>query len=136
MKAPAQGFSLAQYQQGGVTGQDCVRVDVDIGNSIAFDSQNIDAVFLADIDVTDGLSDPCGRHRYFQNGMVVIQFNIIQHMVGPVADSRPFGQLLFRVKHLIRTVAQQKLACTSRSARETTSFAPSSFSREVVSSEL
>ena len=46
MKAPAQGFSLAQYQQSGVTGQDCVRVDVDIGNSIAFDSQNIEAVFL------------------------------------------------------------------------------------------
>ena len=42
--------------------------------------------------------------------MVVIQFNIIQHMVGPVADRRPFGQLLFRVKYLIRTVTQQKFS--------------------------
>ena len=42
--------------------------------------------------------------------MVVVQLDIIQHMVGPVADGRPLGQLLFRVKHLIRTVAQQKFS--------------------------
>ena len=95
MKAPAQGLALAQHQQCAVTGQNRVRVNVDVGNPVALDAQNVDAVFLADIDVANGLSDPRGRHRYFQNGVVVVQLDIIQHMVGPVADGRPLGQLLF-----------------------------------------
>ena len=41
--------------------------------------------------------------------MVLIQFDVIQNVICRIADGRPFCQLFFRIYHLIRTVAQQKL---------------------------
>ena len=81
MKAPTQGLALAQHQQCAVTGQNRVRVNVDVGNPVALDAQNVDAVFLADIDVANGLSDPRGRHRYFQFRNLKFVHQVFQNTV-------------------------------------------------------
>ena len=41
--------------------------------------------------------------------MVVLQLDIIQNVFGAVSDRCPLCQLLFRIDHFIRTVAQQEL---------------------------
>ena len=40
--------------------------------------------------------------------MLLVQLNVAENMVGGIADGRPLRQLLFRVCHRVRTVAQQK----------------------------
>lgn len=57
-------------------------------------SHNIDIVFVSDVKLTDGLTHPALRDRYFKNRMTFIQLYIVQNMICAVADCRPCSKLL------------------------------------------
>lgn len=49
---------FAQYQQRFVVGEAGIRCDGEVQFSISFDRHDIDVVFLADVDLADGFSQP------------------------------------------------------------------------------
>ena len=51
---------------------------------------------------------PAIRDGDLDNGMLFVQLYVAEDMVGGVPDGRPLRQLLFRVCHCVRAVAQQE----------------------------
>ena len=51
---------------------------------------------------------PAVRDGDLDNGVLLVQLYVIEDVVGGVPDGRPLRQLLFRVCHRVRAVAQQK----------------------------
>ena len=51
---------------------------------------------------------PAFRHSDLDDGVLLVQLYVIEDVVGGVPDGRPLRQLLFRVCHRVRAVAQQK----------------------------
>ncbi len=100
---------LAQHQNGFVARQNGFGRDGEIHLAVFFDAQNIDTEFFAHIHFCDALADPILGHRHLINRMVVVELEIVEHMLGAVADRRPLRYLLFGNDDLVRTVAQQKL---------------------------
>ena len=95
-----QGFSLTK--QG-------VRGDKGIQSASTLCSQDIDIEFFTDIQLTDGFSHPALRNRHLEDGILTVQLDVIQYMVGTVPDGRPPGKLFFRLDYLIGTVSQEEL---------------------------
>ena len=100
---------LAQHQNGFVARQNGFGRDGEIHLAVFFDAQNIDTEFFAHIHFCDALADPILGHRHLINRVVVVELEIVEHMLGAVADRRPLRYLLFGNDDLVRTVAQQKL---------------------------
>lgn len=92
--------------------------------------------FLADIKLSDGFADPFLWYLYFKNGMRIINLDVIPNVVGGIPNRSPFCHLFFRVNDLVRSVAQKEFCLYITLGADTTNFAPSSFSKEVVSSEF
>lgn len=77
--------------------------------AVPFYAEDVDTVFSADVQFADAAALPILRHGNLDNGVLLVQLNVAENMVGGIADGRPLRQLFFRVRHRVRTVSQQKL---------------------------
>ena len=100
---------FSQNQHTFIPAQLRIRRDVHIELSVFFQRKNIDVILFSDINLADRAIHPFRRNGHFHDGVVVLQLDIIQNVFGAVSDRRSLCQLLFRVDHFIRTVAQQEL---------------------------
>ena len=105
----------AHYHQRFPFAQKGVRGDNGIQFASAFCTQNIDVELFTNIQLSYGLTYPALGDRYFKDSVLAVKLNVIQHMIGAVPDGCPSCQLLFRVYHFIRTVAEQELFLHIRS---------------------
>ena len=66
---------------------------------------NVNVVFLTDVELTDCFSDPLSRHLNFKNCVSIINLDKVENMVCRKADSRPFCHLSFGINYLVRSVS-------------------------------
>ena len=109
-----QRFVFSQHQQSQTSVQYGFRRDVHIGFAVPFYAEDVDTVFSADVQLADAAALPILRHGNLDNGVLLVQLNVAENMVGGIADGRPLRQLLFRVRHRVRAVSQQKLCPAPR----------------------
>ena len=102
------GGDAAQHQQRQAAVQHGFRRDGHIGFVVSLHAEDIDAILSADVQLTDAVPLPAVRDGDLDNGVLLVQLYVIEDVVGGVPDGRPLRQLLFRVCHRVRAVAQQK----------------------------
>ena len=66
-------------------------------------------VFLPYSQLHDSLAHPRLRDLGLIDGMLRCEFDIVKHVVRAVAYGRPERHLLFRIDHVVGSVAQQEL---------------------------
>ena len=76
--------------------------------SFIFYCQNINIVAFSDIQFSYCFSNPFFRHFHFKNRMGCIHLHIVEDVIICVTDRGPLCNLLFRVNHFIRTIAQKE----------------------------
>ena len=99
---------LTQHQQRQAAVQHGFRRDGHIGFAVLLHAEDIDAVLSADVQLTDAVTLPAVRDGDLDDGVLLGQLYVIEDVIGGVPDGRPLRQLLFRVCHRVRAVAQQK----------------------------
>ena len=55
----------------------------------ALNAENVDSEFPANVQFTDAFSDPAFRHFRFKNCVLIIDFYVVEDMIGAVSDCSP-----------------------------------------------
>lgn len=109
MEAFLQVLILAKYKERVTKRQLRGGQDGKIHPAVVLDGQNVDAVFLANVDLFNRPANPVRRQIHLENRMILIESDIIEDMIRTVTNGRPFGKLTLRIDDLVRAVAQKKL---------------------------
>ena len=72
-------------------------------------AQNADPVFCPEVYLPDALSHPFLGYRDLEDGILVVELDIVKDMVRTVADCRFLRNVPIRIDHLVCAVAQQEL---------------------------
>ena len=76
---------------------------------IALEGHDVDAELAADIQHLDGLSHPVRGNLDLEDGIPLIEGDVVEDVVGAVAHGRPVCHLRFGIDHLVCAVAQKEL---------------------------
>ena len=74
-----------------------------------FDAKNVNAILPANIQFTNAFANPLVWNFYFKNGVLPVDLHVVENMIGSISNCCPFCYLLFRVDHMVGSVAKQKL---------------------------
>ena len=85
-----------------------VAVDLHIHPAV-LDTEDIETVFLPDVEVGDPASIPRIGGVELKDGISIHEFEVVGDPVGAVADRGPCAQLPLREDDGVRTVAKEKL---------------------------
>ena len=107
LEALLERLVLADHEDRDVVGEDDVRGDRDVGLAVGLHAEDVDAVELTDIELANAFPEPVPRDRYFEDGVLFIDLDVVEDVVGGVADGGPLGDLLLRVDDLVGTVPQE-----------------------------
>lgn len=101
-------FISTENQKCDLVCKNSFRRNCHIDFSVLLSRHNIDAVFPADVELSDGFADPFLWYLYFKNGMRIINLDVIPNVVGGIPNRSPLCHLFFRVNDLVRSVAQKE----------------------------
>ena len=97
---------FAQCQNGYIICQHGFRLDRHIGFPSPLNSKNVDSESPADVQLPDVFTSPRLRHFHFKNCVLVVDFYVVKDMIGAVSNRSPLCHLLFRVDHMIGSIAK------------------------------
>ena len=95
-----------QHQQCHISVQHCFRRDVHVRFAVSLHAEDIDAVFPADVQLADAVPTPVLRHGDLDDGVLLVQLNVAEDMVGGVAERRakrpsPINNTVFIVRSFL-----------------------------------
>ena len=104
-----QRLILSQNEHRHGAGEHRLRGDREIHPSVLLDADDVDMVLFPYVEISDAETDPLSGDGNLIDRVRCVKFDIIEDVIGGVSDGSPLGDLFFRVDHLVRAVAQQKL---------------------------
>ena len=72
------------------------------------DSEDVDAVFTAEIQLQEALILPAFRNGELVDGIILIELRVIQNLIGGAADCGPGRELLGRINDFVGAVVKQE----------------------------